>query len=331
MIDQNKDKPNVSLNEAIGALNKKFGKNYLSKGNDNYYDESRISTGIFSLDTAMGGGIPNRKVVTIAGEYSSGKTTVALLTAREYQKQKKKVVYIDTDNGLDLSWAKKLGVNVEDMHICQPDYIEQVSDTIETLLMTNEVGLIIFDSVANTPHKKELDDSCEQESMGGIGKAMARMMRKITKRLNHTDCSVLIINQLRDNIGVMWGNTEVLPGGRALKFQSDIIVFLKPSNWIPENSEPRIGKTSKFRITKNRTAPPLQVGSFDIYFDGRVDNNTAVITEALKAGIVFRAGGWFHYKDDKNKIQGLSNFIDHLVETNELEEIQKKLLETKDE
>lgn len=326
--EKDKKKEAVSLKEAINALNKRFGENYLSKGSDSYYDYNRISSGIFSLDSAIGGGIPNKKVIIIAGEYSSGKTTVALLAAAEYQKLKKKVVYIDTDNGLDLSWAKKLGVNVEEMTICQPDYIEQVSDTIETLLMTNEVGLIIFDSVANTPPKSELDASCEKDSMGGIGKAMARMMRKITKRIKYTDCSIVIINQLRDKIGNMWGSTEYMPGGRALKFQSDIIVWLKPSNWIPETGEPRIGKKSKFRVTKNRTAPPLRVGAFDIYFDGRVDNNSAIIAEALKKGIVFKGGAWYHYLDKKKKSQGIENFIAKLIKEDKLKEIQKKVIDS---
>jgi len=327
----NEKNNNVSLNEAIKALNKKFGEKYLSKGNENYYDTSRISSGIFSLDHAIGGGIPLRKIITIAGEYSSGKTTTGLLVAKEFQQAGKKVVYIDTDNGLDVSWAKKLGVNIEEMHICQPDYIEQVSDTIETLLMTNEVGLIIFDSVANTPSKTELDESCEKDSMGGIGKAMARMMRKITKRITHSDCSIVIINQLRDNIGTMWGNTEIMPGGRALKFQSDIIVWLKPSNWIPEQGEPRIGKKSKFRVTKNRTAPPLRVGEFDIYFSGRVDNNSAIITQALKAGIVFKSGGWYYYEDAKKKTQGFDNFVKHLMETDKLKEIREKVIKKDEE
>lgn len=325
MAKEKEKKDNASLQEAVNALNEKFGENYLTTGKGNRYDTSRISTGIFSLDKAIGGGLPLRKIMTIAGEFSSGKTTVALLTAREFQKKGKKVVYIDTDNGLDLEWAGKLGVNVKEMTICQPDYIEQVSDTIETLLMTDEVGLIIFDSVANTPTKKELDATCEQDSYGGIGKAMARMMRKITKRLNHTSCSVVIVNQLRDKIGAMFGATEYMPGGRALKFQSDIVVWLKPSKWIPETGEPRIGKKSKFRVTKNRTAPPLLVGGFSIFFNGNVDNNSSIIEEAIKMGIIENKGAWYYYGKIKKK--GQKNFIEQLVQENQISKIKAKVLE----
>ena len=315
-----------SLEEALVALNKKFGESYISPKNQ-YYEHKRTSFGVFSLDARTGGGIPEGKIVTIAGEYSSGKTTVALLAAAQFQKKNKAVVYIDTDHGLDLEWAHKLGVDTSKNWLhCQPDYIEQVSDTIETLLMTGEVGLIIFDSVANTPSKSELDESCDKKSMGGIGAEMAQMMRKITKRLTHVKTSVIIINQLRDKIGVTFGNAEYMPGGRALKFQSDIIIWLRPSNWLPETGEPRIGKVSKFRVTKNRTAPPLQVGEFAIYFEGSVNNNEAIVKEALAMGIVFKAGAWYYYSDDTKKTQGLLNFVEKLITENKIEEIKDKVL-----
>ena len=329
MMAKEKDKKEkFGLEEAIHALNKKFGDNYINT-NNTAEALPRISTGVFALDIAIGGGMPFKKVMTVAGEYSSGKTTVALLTAAQFQKAGKKVVFIDTDHGLDTQWAQKLGVDISQMTIIQPDYIEQVSDTIETLLMTGEIGLIIFDSVANTPSKSELDESCEQDSMGGIGKAMARMMRKITKRLQHTDSSVIIINQLRDKIGG-YGHLEYMPGGRALKFQSDIIVWLRPSNWIPETGEPRIGKTSKFRVNKNRTAPPLITGEFDIYFEGKVDNNKAIVNEALAKGICFKSGGWFWYSDKNHKTQGKDNFIKKAIKHNKMEEIKQRLLNLKD-
>jgi len=324
-----KEKENdFGLQEALNALNKKFGLGYIS-AKKQYSINKRTSFGVFSLDARTGGGIPEKKIVTIAGEYSSGKTTVALLTAAQFQKKNKKVVYIDTDHGLDLDWAHKLGVDTsKNWFHCQPDYIEQVSDTIETLLMTNEVGLIIFDSVANTPSKKELDESCDKKSMGGIGAEMAQMMRKITKRLGHTNSSILVINQLRDKVGSSFGNVEYMPGGRALKFQSDIIIWLRPSNWLPEQGEPRIGKVSKFRVTKNRTAPPLQVGEFAIYFSGKVNNKEAIIKEALAKGIVFKAGAWYYYEDEKKKTQGLINFVKKLIVENKIEEIKDKVLKS---
>lgn len=313
----------LSYKEALSALDKRFGKGYVTTGGS-YEECERISTGVFALDFAIGGGMPIHKIMTIAGEYSSGKTTVALLTAAEFQRAKKKVAYIDTDHGLDPEWATKLGVDMKKMDVFQADYIEQVSDTIETLLLTDEVGLIIFDSVANTPSKAELEESCEKDSYGGIGKPMARMMRKITKRLQHTEASVIVINQLRDKIGG-YGNTEYLPGGRALKYQSDIIVWLRPNEWIGSQDNP-VGKVSKFRINKNRTAPPLKTGQFGIYFEGKVDNEGAIVDEALAKGICGKAGAWFYYKNEKDKTQGRDNFVKKLVESGEIEEIKNKVL-----
>jgi len=326
MSKKDSEDKSLNYNEALAALDKRFGKGYATS--DNTYEKvDRISTGVFALDFAIGGGLPLHKVMTIAGEYSSGKTTVALLTAAEFQKKEKLVVYIDTDHGLDPEWATTLGVDMSKMKVIQPDYIEQVSDTIETLLLTGEVGLIIFDSVANTPSKSELDESCEQDSYGGIGKPMARMMRKITKRLTHVESSIIVINQLRDKIGG-YGNTEYLPGGRALKFQSDIIIWLRPSDWIGGKDNPT-GKMSKFRINKNRTAPPLKTGQFELYFEGYVNNDGAVVDEAIAEGICFKTGGWFYYEDEKKKIQGRDNFVADLVERKKIKEITKKVLNKK--
>jgi len=315
-----------SFEDAVKSLNKKFGDNYVSNGKPSE-KLVRIPIGIFGLDSKIGGGLPLRKVMVLAGEYSSGKTTVGLFAVSAFQKAypNKKVIYIDTDYGLDPTWATKIGVDMEKVFLVQPDTIEQVIDTMEAFLMTDQCSLVIFDSVANTPSSKELDSDGEQDSMGGIGKPMARLMRKITTRLQHVDTSVIIINQLRDKIGAWGGAAEDMPGGRALKFGSDITVNLRPSDWLGPTEEPT-GRKTKFRVGKNRTAPPLQTGDFDISFDGSVDNNTAIVKQALIDGVVFKTGGWYYYKDDKNKTNGLEKFVAHLIETGEIEEIRNTIL-----
>jgi len=321
-----KEEPkDFSFVDAVKNLNKKFGKDYISEGMS-YKEMVRIPTGVFGLDFKMGGGLPLKKVMTIAGEYSSGKTTIGLFTVAAFQKRfpEKKVVYIDTDYGLDPVWAAKIGVDMEKLFLVQSDTIEQVIDTMEAFLMTNQVSLLVFDSVANTPSQKELESDGAQDSMGGIGKPMARLMRKITTRLQHVDTSIIVINQLRDAIG-NYGNNEEMPGGRALKFGSDIIVMLRPSDWLGSLDAP-IGRKTKFRIGKNRTAPPLQTGDFDIYFDGHVDNDTAIVKEALVQGVCFKTGGWYFYKDEAHKINGIEKFVAHLVETSEIIEIRDKIL-----
>ena len=323
----------VTLNEAIDALNKRFStKNstYISTEKTNKYDCVRTSSGSYSVDVAVGGGLPRSKVITIAGEYSSGKTTLALLTAASFQRtSKKKVVFIDTDGGYDPHWAKTLGVNTDPKQfiIIQSDYIEQVSDTMETLLAAQDMGLVIFDSVANTPTKAELETSCEKDSYGGIGKPMAQMMRKITKKLRHTDASVIVINQLRDKVGVCFGMTEYMPGGRALKFQSDVILWLRPAAWIKDVNEERIGRTTAFKVTKNRTAPPFKTGEFDLYFEGYIDNNSALVKHALAEGVVTKKGSWYMYEEQKS--QGMEKFVEAIVENKLLAKLKKDVEEAK--
>lgn len=330
----NKEETNegVTLNEAINALNKRFSTKdtkYISTEKTDKYDCKRISSGSYSIDIAVGGGFPKSKVIAIAGEYSSGKTSLALLCAAEFQKtSKKKVVFIDTDGGYDPAWAKMLGVDTDPKKfiIIQSDYIEQVSDTMETLLTAQDMGLVIFDSVANTPSKTELETSCDKKSMGGIGAEMAQMMRKITKKLRHTEASVIIINQLRDKVGICFGMTEYMPGGRALKFQSDVILWLRPAAWIKDINDERIGRTTAFKTTKNRTAPPFRIGEFDLYFDGHIDNAGAMVKHALEKGIVTKKGSWYVYGEEQ--FQGLDNFVKVLIENKLIDKLKKQIEST---
>lgn len=311
----------ISLDEAIKHLNKQFGETYVGEFSQKFI---RTSTGVFSLDLASGGGLPQGKVMTIAGCESSGKTTVALNIIAQFQKAypDKKVAYLDTDNGLDLDWAAKFGVDTKSLLVIQPDYLEMLGDTIETLLCTDAFSLIVWDSVPATLPKVQLEESCDKQFMGGNAKGITQVCNKISVRLRHVNTSIVIINQIRDKIGA-YGNAEMMPGGHSLKHLTDILVWLKKGNWIPETGEPRIGIGSKFRITKNRTAPPLKVGEFDIYFEGLIDNNTSIVLEAMARGAIVRKGAWFHFGE--HKCQGKDELIKLLVEKKMLPKLEEKL------
>ena len=300
------------LDKAIKALNKKFGGNYITRGTqvlDNDY--KRNSTGIFALDFATGGGIPERKVVMIAGKESSGKTSSGITTTAEVQKKGGKVAWVDTEHSLDPIWAAKFGVNFEELIVAQANTIEEASDTIETLILTGELDLIVFDSLAATASKAELEASAEQKSMGGNAKAIGLMMRKITARLNDNEnpvkTSVLLINQLRENVAG-WGAPEYLPGGRQLLYQTDIIVWLRPDSEPVGGKENPQGIRVKFKVTKNRTFPPLKIGHYDLLFEGRIDNNKSIAESAVIFGIVKKAGPWYSFGEFK--ASGLDNFMD---------------------
>ena len=321
-----------ALDKAVNLLNKKFGKSYLTYGGAVTYDDfERVSLGNVALNFAIGGGVPEGKVVTIAGKVSAGKTTSALSHIAVTQQKGGKVVYIDTEHALDLLWAQKFGVDPTKLLIAQANTIEEVTDTMEILLLTGEVDLIVFDSVAATPSKKELSDSAEQKSMGGIAKEVGLMMRKITQRLHDPThpikTRVLIINQLRDNVGC-WGAPEYMPGGRQLVYQSDIVIWLRvggQSSWIGGKDAP-IGIKVDFRVSKNRTAPPLKIGSYELLFEGKINNKKALIEEAIKQGVVGKTGAWYFYKDEKSKINGLDEFTNGLTKE-DLEMIGKETLQ----
>lgn len=293
------------LENAIKILQKRFGKVYISYGNKNVYDEyKRNSFGIFALDLATGGGIPERKIVTLAGKYSSGKSTTSICAIAEIQKKNGKVALVDTEGSFDSIWASKFSVNKNKILYSSPSTIEQVSDTMEPLLMSGELDLIIFDSIAATPTSKELEESSEKKSMGGKATEIGLMMRKLRARLNQNEnikTSILIINQLRDKVNG-WGSAEYMPGGTQLHNQSDIIIYMRTSNWVGEIKKPT-GISIKFRVVKNKTAPPLQTGEFELLFNGKINNKKSVLEEAIRVGLIKKSGGW--YQIGKKKVQGL--------------------------
>jgi recombination protein RecA len=316
------------LEKAVTALNKKFGKNYIGKGSEILdTDYVRRSTGIFSLDYAVGGGLPERKIIQIAGRESAGKTTTALLSIAETQKRGGLAVLLDVEHGTDKIWMKKLGVDIEKLIIAQPKSIEEVSDTMEALLMSGEADLIVLDSVASAPSDKELDESSEQKSMGGTAKAIGLMVKKITARLNDINSSnktiVILLNQIRDNVGG-YGAPEYCPGGHQLKHHSDILIWLKPRSDLVGGKEDPRGITVEFMVKKNRTAPPMKTGSYDLLWEGRIDNNKSLVEVGNLEGIITKEG--YKYTFGDKTVAGLESFTNSLTDP-DYKEIRKRILE----
>ena len=317
-----------ALETAIKELNKKLGASFITIGGM-ATECKRHTTGIDALDIAMGGGIPERRIVMIAGKYSSGKSTTAITAAANIQKNGGKVAWVDTEGAFDASWAKKFGVNTEELIFCRPSTIEETSDIIESLICTGELDLIVFDSVAVTPSHKELEDSAEQKSMGGAAKAIGLFMRKITARLNNPKqqirTSIILINQLRDNIGG-YGPMVYTPGGRQLHYQSDLIIHLTPSSEPVGGKETPVGVNVNFKVIKNRTAPPLQIGSYDLMFKGWINNKKSIVEGAVKHGYITKSGAWFILEGNPKKFHGLDNVIEAVTDA-QLAEFKAKLTE----
>ena len=306
------------LDDAIKLLNKKFGADYITRGGLTT-DFVRHSTGIDALDIAFGGGIPERKIVMIAGKFSSGKSTTAITATAQYQKAGKRVLWCDAEGSFDAKWAAKFEVSTQDLIFYRPDSVEQVTDAIETLIMSGEIDLVVWDSVAVTPSAKELEDSAEQKSMGGTAKAIGLFMKKITARLNDPrlglKTSIILINQLRDNISG-YGPKEYTPGGKQLHYQSDIIVWLRPESEPVGGKENAQGITVSFKTVKNRTAPPLRIGSYDLMFKGWINNKKSVIELAIAYGFIKKAGSIYSWTEGKEqkKVKGMEKLVEECTD-----------------
>ena len=306
------------LDDAIKLLNKRFGADYITRGGltTNFV---RHSTGIDALDVAIGGGIPEKKVVMLAGKFSSGKSTAAITTAAQYQKAGKVVLWCDAEGSFDANWAAKFGLDSQKLVLYRPDTVEQVTDAIETLIMTGEIGLVVWDSVAVTPSAKEMESSAEEKSYGGIAKSVGLFMRKITARLSdprlNLKTSFILINQLRDNLSGM-GAKEYTPGGKLLHYGSDIIVWLRPDSEPVGGREAATGITVHLKVVKNRTAPPLRIGSYELNFKGSINNKKSVVELAISLGIIKKGGSVYSYAEGKEtvKVKGIDNLVDSLTD-----------------
>jgi len=322
-----------NLEETIKALQKKFGKNYIITGTELLKtDYKRHSLGIFGLDYAIGGGLPEKKILMLAGKEGSGKTSTALITTAAIQKTGGKVAWLIIEYGFDYFWATKLGVQVDKLLIAQPKTIEEISDTVEPLIMTRELDLIVIDSIASASSDKELEESAEDYTRGGIAKIAGVMARKMVARLNDPSnpnirTSVILLNQIREKMNVIYGNPNYTPGGHALHHQSDIIIWLSPESEPLGGKENPIGLNIKFRITKNRTAPPFKTGVYGLLFEGGVEERQYIIELGIILGIIQKEGYKYTFQD--KSVTDIRPFIKSLTDE-DWNYIKKQILEKKE-
>ena len=324
-MDNNKEK---LLEQAILQIEKQFGKGSIMKlgdSADTHIDV--IPTGCLSLDIALGvGGVPRGRIIEIYGPESSGKTTVALHILAEAQKMGGTAAFIDAEHALDPSYASKLGVNIDDLFISQPDTGEQALEICETLVRSGAVDIVVVDSVAALTPKAEIDGEMGDSFMGAQARLMSQALRKLTAITNKSKSCVIFINQLREKIGVMFGSPETTTGGKALKFYASVRMDIRKTDVIKDGAD-IIGNKTKVKIVKNKMAPPFKVAEFDIMYGKGISKSGCIVDLAVNADIIQKSGAWFSYNDEKIG-QGKENAKLYLENNPEImEEIDKNVRE----
>ena len=316
-----------ALEHALADLDKQFGKGAVMKmGSDAVNrDIPVIPTGCLTLDYALGvGGIPRGRIVEIYGPESSGKTTVALHVVAEAQKAGGIAAFVDAEHALDPLYAKKLGVNIEELYVSQPDTGEQALEITEALVRSGALDVVVIDSVAALVPKAEIDGEMGDSFVGLQARLMSQALRKLTGVINKTGCVAVFINQLREKVGVMYGNPETTPGGRALKFYSSVRLDVRKGEALKNGSE-IIGNHTKVKVVKNKVAPPFRVAEFDIIYGEGISKEGTLLDMAVEYGIITKSGAFFSYGDQRIA-QGRDNARVYLREHPELtDEIDQKV------
>ncbi|MDD3647464.1 MAG: recombinase RecA [Candidatus Dojkabacteria bacterium] len=318
-----------ALEIAKSQIEKRFGKGSIMKlGDDVRQDVDAISTGALSLDVALGiGGVPKGRIIEIYGPESSGKTTLALSIVAEAQKAGGTAAFIDAEHALDPKYSKRLGVDIDNLYISQPDFGEQALEILETLVRSGGVDIIVIDSVAALTPRAEIEGDMGDSHMGLQARLMSQALRKITAITSKTGTTVIFLNQIRMKIGVMFGNPETTTGGNALKFYSSVRMDIRTSERIKKGDEV-IGRETKVRIVKNKVAPPFTEAWFEIYFDKGIDKETSILAAAVKSGVIERAGAW--YKLDGEQIaQGREGVVEVMREDRKLKSKVIKMIKDK--
>lgn len=324
---ENKANKTKALDLALASIEKQFGKGAIMKlDNDRPTKMPSIPTGCLGLDLALGiGGIPKGRIIEIFGPESSGKTTLTLHIAAECQKQGGTVAFVDAEHALDTQYASKLGVDIPNTLISQPDSGEQALEISDMLVRSGAVDLLIVDSVAALTPKAELEGDMGDSHMGLQARLMSQALRKLTGSISRSNCTVIFINQLRMKIGVMFGNPETTTGGNALKFYSSVRIDIRRIGAIKEG-EDVTGNKTRVKIVKNKVAPPFKSIEFDIMYGEGISKTGDLIDMACANNIVEKAGAWFSYNNTKIG-QGRENAKRFLTENPDImEEIKKKIL-----
>lgn len=316
----------AALDDAISQIEKKFGKGSVMRlGDRTAVDVDVIPSGSLTLDKALGiGGYPKGRIIEIYGPESSGKTTLTLHAIAQAQKQGGKAAFIDAEHAIDPVYAKNLGVDIDELILSQPDSGEQALEIAEMLVRSGVIDLIVIDSVAALVPQVELDGEMGDAAVGLQARLMSKALRKFSGVMNKTNCTVIFINQLREKIGVMYGNPETTTGGRALKFYSSVRVEIRRSEQIKQNGE-IIGNKANIKVVKNKVAPPFKTTQVDIIYGKGISRDGEILDLAVEGDIVEKSGAWYAYNGEKIG-QGRENAKNFLIEHPAIfEEVEEKV------
>jgi len=322
MLDKEK-----ALEIALAQIEKQFGKGAIMKLGDNTanLNISAIPTGCIDLDIALGvGGIPRGRIIEIFGPESSGKTTIALHVVAQAQKMGGTAAFIDAEHALDPVYAESLGVNVDDLYVSQPDTGEQALEITESLVRSGAIDVVVVDSVAALVPKAEIEGDMGDSHVGLQARLMSQALRKLTGAINKSNCVVIFINQLREKVGVMFGNPETTPGGKALKFYASVRLDVRRIETLKVGGE-AVGSRTKVKVVKNKVAPPFRTAEFDMLYGEGISREGSVIDQAVARKIMTKSGAWFNY-GEMRVAQGRDNARQFLKDNPELcDEIENKI------